>query len=108
MRSCSFSFSRNWLLIAQCGIGVATLGAMTLPPPVIGKMLLVPLTPAAKIALVPLATERGARLIATGPLPGSLVVSANGATIVGPLFQHGILTIAAPPAGCFTATEIRA
>lgn len=108
MRFSTSSCSRQRYLALQCIIGVVTVIAMAWPPHHPSKILLVPLTPTAVSDLVPLAVERGALLIDAGPLPGSIIVLADGGTIAGPLFRHGILAIATLQAGCSAATGDRA
>ena len=108
MRSCSSLSSGGWLFAVQCLIGIAALMAMARPPLTTGKILLVPLTPAAGGTLAPLAVAHGARLIGTGPLPGSLIVFADGRTLIPPLLRQGIVSVASPSAGCTAAIGARA
>lgn len=108
MRSCSSLSSGGWLFAVQCLVGIAALIAMARPPLTTGKILLVPLTPAAGGALAPLAVGHGARLISAGPLPGSLIVFADGRTLVPPLLRQGIVSLASPAAGCAAAIGARA
>jgi hypothetical protein len=86
-------------------IGVAATGffLLMLMPPTEGQIMLVPLTPAAARTLPALALRHGTRLIATGPLPGSLVVYGRRADLAGLLVRNATLTIATPPGGCSAA-----
>ncbi|MBA2934077.1 hypothetical protein HZF05_08185 [Sphingomonas sp. CGMCC 1.13654] len=62
-------------------------------------MLLVPLTPTASAQLPRLAFHGETRLIAAGPLPGSLVVEGRRSDLAG-LLRHSTLILAVPPGGC--------
>lgn len=69
-------------------------------PPAEGAMLLVPTTSGAARALVALAVDRDARLVGSGPLPGSMVVAGERVRLLRPMLRAGVLVFAAPPAGC--------
>jgi hypothetical protein len=89
-----------WSLIAQVAIALPLVGGLLLAPPAEGPMMLVPLTPGAARALPALAFDGDAKLISTGPLPGSLVVYAHRATLAGRLLRHATLTLSSPLTGC--------
>jgi hypothetical protein len=92
------------ILAVQLAIGIFGLLLLALTPPARGEMLLVPTTPGAMRVLAPLAVAGPARLIDTGPLPGSLVVFGDRETLLPQMLRHGILVVAAPRAGCGDAT----
>ncbi|SNS56202.1 hypothetical protein SAMN06295912_10941 [Sphingomonas laterariae] len=98
MRLLGLSVVRQPILAMQLAIAAAALAIIALAPPARGPMLLVPVTPAAATELAALAVASGSRLIAQGPLPGSLIV--DGDALAGALIGHGILTLAAPRSGC--------
>lgn len=87
------------LIGLQIAIAAIALGWLLLAPPARGQMLLVPLTHAAGERLPGLAIRGDTRLIAAGPLPGSLVVEGRRADL-SPLLRHATLVLAAPPGGC--------
>lgn len=79
---------------------VAGAGLLIIAPPASGAMMLVPLGPQAANALPLLALVGDVRLLARGPLPGSLLV--YGSRRARALLRHGIVTFASPPALCGT------
>ena len=83
----------------QIAIAAVALGWLLLAPPARGQMLLVPLTRVASERLPALAIRGDTRLIATGPLPGSIVVEGHRADLSA-LLRHATLVLAAPPGGC--------
>lgn len=83
-------------------VGFAGLVAL---PPAQGAMLLIPLTHGARIALVPVAVDHGARLVASGPYGGSMQVDGRRSDLFLPLLAHGVVVIAASPGGCGTQVE---
>jgi len=87
------------LIGLQVAIAAIALGWLLLAPPAHGQMLLVPLTHAASQSLPGLAIRGDTRLIATGPLPGSLVVEGRRADLSS-LLRHATLVLAAPTGGC--------
>ena len=87
------------LIGLQIAIAAIALGWLLLAPPAHGPMLLVPLTHAASARLPGLAIHGDTRLLAAGPLPGSLVVDGRRADLSS-LFRHATLVLAAPPSGC--------
>ena len=92
-RGLSIAAIQGLLVVGLCGW-------LLLAPPAQGMMMLVPLSPAAARALPALALHDGTRLVATGPLPGSLLVYARRAGLVGRLLAHGVVPVASPPGGC--------
>jgi hypothetical protein len=90
------------LLLGQLGLATVGIGAAWAMPPHHGPMLLLPLTSAAAGRTAQVAVDGGARLLARGPTPGSLVVEGDSARLVG-LIGEGILVMRAPPAGCGAA-----
>lgn len=89
-----------WSLWAQVAIALPLVGGLLVAPPAEGAMMLIPLTPAAARALPALALDGHARLISTGPLPGSLVVYAQRGGLATRLLEHATLTLASPLTGC--------
>jgi hypothetical protein len=87
------------LIGLQIAIAAIALGWLLLAPPARGQMLLVPLTRAASERLPGLAIHGDTRLIAAGPLPGSMVVEGRRADLAS-LLRHATLVLAAPPGGC--------
>jgi len=87
------------LIGLQIAIAAIAFGWLLLAPPARGQMLLVPLTHAAGQHLPGLAIRGDTRLIAPGPLPGSLVVEGRRADLAS-LLRHATLVLAAPPGGC--------
>ncbi|PXA82778.1 hypothetical protein DMC47_45300 [Nostoc sp. 3335mG] len=83
----------------QIATAAAALGWLLLAPPAQGQMLLVPLTHAAGAHLPGLAIQGNTRLIAAGPLPGSLVVEGRRADLA-PLLRHSTLVLGVPLGGC--------
>lgn len=63
-------------------------------------MLLMPLTDHGRALLAPIAIAHGARLVAAGPLPGSLVVQGDSADLIVPLLDQGVVTLASTIQGC--------
>lgn len=87
-------------LVVQGCVGVAALVVVAVVPSTRGRLLIVPLTPQATASLPSTATNLGVRLIGKGPLPGSLIVDANGVPMVAAMLRHGRLALAAPAALC--------
>jgi hypothetical protein len=88
---------------AQIVVAATGFSLLVLMPPAEGQIMLVPLTPAAARTLPVLAFRHGTRLVATGPLPGSLVVYGRRADLSGLLFRNATLALATPPSGCSAA-----
>jgi hypothetical protein len=87
---------------AQIVIAALSFGLLALTPPAEGEMMLVPLTAHAAQALPAWALRNGTRLIATGPLPGSLLVYGRRSVLTPGLLRHATLVLATPPGGCTT------
>lgn len=89
----------SMLPVAQIVIAAAMTVAVTLAPPVHGRMLLLPglARHARPDALI---TPDAVRLVSNGPLPGSLVVIADRATMLPAAWARGVPVIAAPPLLC--------
>jgi hypothetical protein len=87
-------------VLAQLGLVIAAMLVLLLWPPASGKMLLVPMLPGADAGLVGRAIDRGALLVDTGPLPGSLIVAGDRSHMASALLKHGVLVVAAPLGGC--------
>lgn len=79
---------------------VLVAAALLAGPPTRGAMLLVPVTATAERMLVPLAIDRRALLVGSGPMPGSMVVRGDRAALLRPMLRAGVLVFAAPRSGC--------
>ena len=84
----------------QTGGILLGLTLLAFAPPTSGRMLLIPVTRQAAADVVPLALRAGGLLLGPGPLPHSYVVIGENARLASTTAGHGIVTIAAPPAGC--------
>ena len=91
---------RSFAAWSPVAAGALVLIALVAAPPPRGAMLLVPTTTAAAAALPRVALASGARLLAHGPVQGSLVVQADRAALLAPAAGAMILLLAAPDAGC--------
>ncbi|WP_336959739.1 hypothetical protein [Sphingobium aquiterrae] len=69
-------------------------------PPRTGRMMLLPLGMRSHGEMLSLAIARGASPVGYGPAAGSLVVEGARDRLVLAMLAHGIVTIAAPAAGC--------
>jgi hypothetical protein len=87
-------------LAIQLVLAALVLAALGVAPPRQGKMLLVPLHHEAGSSLVAAAVTSGARLVDSGPFPGSAIVWGSRDRLVVPLARRGILVLAGPRAGC--------
>lgn len=63
-------------------------------------MLLVPMTGEAAGKLARTALSHEARLIAEGPIPGSMIVRGKLADFPGAMIFEGMLLLSAPQGGC--------
>lgn len=97
-------FLRGASLAAQLALIIAGLATLYGNPPASGRILLVPLTHHAQLALVPMAVQRGARLVAGGRLAGSMVVEARRSNML-PLLRAGIVPLRAFSAACGETVE---
>lgn len=88
------------VVLQAAAVAVAPL-VLALWPPVSGPMMLVPLAGDTG-AVTRAALAGGARLLGSGPLPGSLVVMGDRAGIARRLGGWDVVITAAPPAGCGT------
>lgn len=92
------------LIPAQCAVAMIALTLLTMWPPQIGNMLLVPLIQSDANSLAKAALNGGALLLGEGPFPGSLVVIGNRSTIARRIRSWDVVIMAAPPAGCGAKT----
>ncbi len=88
-----------WMIV-QTTIVLFIMTAALFAPPARGSILLVPLTPAARSALLSGAIAHGARLEGAGPVAGSVVVQAERAALAPAMRAAGVLMIAARPVLC--------
>ena len=93
----------HWAAAGQATLVALVLFVIAFAPPPHGRTLLVPvsgetISPAllGKLMLTPLSP---------GPLPGSVVVEGKGRELAKPLFDEGILMLAAPAAICRVPDE---
>ncbi len=63
-------------------------------------MLLLPLTHEAEAALAQVAVAQGARLVAKGPWPGSLLVEGERDLLAPVLLRRGVIALSAQMGGC--------
>lgn len=84
----------------QAALPLACLTAIGFVPPQQGRVLLVPTSQGAQKALIEVATSHGARLVARGPLDGSMIVEGARSDLATALLSHGILPLRAPRGGC--------
>lgn len=85
-------------MMIQLGVAVAGLGGLALAPAAQGRMLLIPLVGGASASAA--AVKGGARLLAAGPFPGSLIVMGQRGRIGAEALERGILVLAAPALLC--------
>ncbi len=96
--------SRGVVLLAQLAIILLGLALLYGNPPAQGRILLVPMTAGARAHLVSSAIDHGARLVANGRLPGSMVVEGRRDALF-PLVRDGILPLRAFAAACGERVE---
>jgi hypothetical protein len=90
---------RRWTLVIVQTVGAAlALAAFPFSPRATGNFLMIPLVAHAPVAAV--AVERGALILGTGPVAGSIVVSGDRARLLGPALHAGIALLTAPAALC--------
>lgn len=87
-------------LCGQFALMLTGLAGLYAFPPLEGRMMLVPLTDHARAALLPVAVEHGARLVARGPISGSMLVEGRRDRLADPLLRDGVLLLAARAGGC--------
>ncbi len=87
-------------LSAQLALVVLALACAAFWPPSQGRMLLIPLLPGAGDQMLGRAIDGGAQLLASGPLPGSFVISGNHLAVAVAIGNRAVLILAAPPALC--------
>lgn len=96
----SASTPRRIPLLAHVAVVLVGLPILYALPPDQGRILLVPLTDDARHAVARLAIANGARLMAAGPWPGSLVVDGRGDRMAPALLERGIVSLSARIGGC--------
>ncbi|KQN10166.1 hypothetical protein ASE85_04425 [Sphingobium sp. Leaf26] len=94
------SFRCGLPLAAQCTLAIFGLLGLYAVPPASGRMLLLPLTEEAKAAVAPVAVATGARLVAKGPWPGSLLVEGERDALAPALLRRGVIALSAQIGGC--------
>ncbi|HEX7872406.1 MAG TPA: hypothetical protein VF475_05805 [Sphingobium sp.] len=88
------------LAIAQACFAVLAIIGLIVAPPVSGRILLVPMGGEGRDGLARIAIDAGARLVAPGPLAGSLVVSGDSAPLIAALMPRHALVLSASMGGC--------
>lgn len=96
---------RTPMALVQIGAVVAAMIGFAFAPPARGRMLLVPLSPAAAAALPAAAVNGGAKLLGSGPVAGSLVVMAERARLNAVSPADGVIILSAPPLLCGAAAR---
>jgi len=91
---------RTPMTLVQIGAVVAAMVGLAFAPPARGRMLLIPLSPRAATALPAAVVDGGAKLLGTGPVPGSLVVMADRARLGAVSLADGVIILSAPPSLC--------
>lgn len=80
--------------------------ALPLWPPASGKLLLVPIGGGDANDMARIAIAGGAALIGAGPLPGSLVVAGDRASVAGRVPGFAALVVAAPAVACGSGAPV--
>jgi hypothetical protein len=96
------------ILLLQLGAVLTALTLVAFAPPVEGRMILVPVIPGAAQGMIARATRHDALLVDYGPLPGSFVIEGNRAALWSAMLSHGVVILAAPPAGCGANAKVPA
>lgn len=91
---------RTMPLVGQSALILLGLLALTLSPPVSGRMLLVPMTGHARAGLARVAIAHGARLVAAGPWAGSLLIEGRRDRLALTMLGHGVIAMATNRTGC--------
>ncbi len=89
--------------IVQGGVAAVVLSAVAWSPPSQGTMLIVPVLPAARPAVM--ATRSGALILSMGSLPGSVVVIGTRSQILPAAVADGDIVIATGARGCAGGSE---
>ena len=90
---------RSGLLGVQIALSAIVLGAALLAPPARGTMLAIPLAPSAR-TVADWTLSAGARIVGTGRLPGSLIITGSRDRLLIAALRHGALLTAAPDLLC--------
>ncbi|MES2497337.1 MAG: hypothetical protein V4618_14585 [Pseudomonadota bacterium] len=93
------------MTLVQIGVAVAAMVGFAFAPPARGRMLLVPLSPAAAARLPSAAVSGGAKLLGSGPIGGSLVVVAERQRLGAMSVVDGVIILSAPPLLCGGSAE---
>lgn len=92
-------------ILAQTAAALAAMLTLPMWPPASGKLLLVPITGGDANDMARIAVDGGAALIGAGPLPGSLVVAGDRATLVAHIPHVAAIVTAAPATACGSSVE---
>lgn len=99
------SLLRALPFVGHCALILFGIVALYAVPPARGRMLLLPMTQSAKGALASVAIAHGARLVAKGPWPGSLVVEGSRAVLAPAMLGRGVVALSTRIGGCAGATR---
>jgi hypothetical protein len=98
------AFLRRGLpLIGQCALVFLGLLMLYAFPPAHGRLLLLPVNAGARARLVHIAVAGQARLVAAGPVAGSMLVEGRRDRLAVPLLRAGVVTLSAQVGGCAEA-----
>ncbi len=98
MAQASSALGLRWAAAFQALLALLVLCVLAFAPPAHGRTLLIPVD-GEPISRSLLDRQMLTRL-ATGPLPGSVVVDGKGRALAATLFNEGIIMLAAPAALC--------
>ncbi len=89
----------------QLGLVVCAVPMLALAPPARGRILMVPVWPGSARHLAADLVDRGGRLVAAGPIAGSLVVDGDRDRLIGGLIARGVVPMSAMLVDCGDAPE---
>ena len=88
------------LAVLQCCLAFILVTLLIAAPPPSGRMLLLPMNGIGRDGLARIAIAHGARLVAPGPLDGSLVVTGDSLPLIAALMPLKALVLNSAIAGC--------
>lgn len=100
MTSTPVPFARRAILPLQLGIAALGLSIIAFAPPARGAILLLPVSPGASTGLAAAAIDHGALILQPGPVEGSIMVLAEGKTLMGPMARRGVIAVAGSRLRC--------
>jgi len=99
---------RRSLVVGQILAALGIFALIALAPPAQGTMLLVPISGQSESRIVAIALAQGATLVERGPLPSSVIVYGERASLLGPLSRAGVLTLSGGAVGCRSGKQAAA